>query len=302
LRVSPATLTRLKVRYLPRTTAAPAAPSQPTDEQRLAPLERPAELAPPQELSPSIELIRQLQREIAALREDIWFMRRELTARRDEAQRQLQIVELQARALGELSAPTPRRLPATTSSWRSRDHWIWAVVALLFVVAATVVVVDRVFDDTSATSQSSNIAEYSGIYQLRSWTELEAGMLPAGMTIASGELVIDGGRANWRLTLAADSPATEPAPVIICQGRVADQNGTATLSLDATGRAARVDGEWAEPLASEHSVMWLVLCGRGVDGVTITPFDMHLEQAAEGRQALAMNGSFATLLWERRDP
>jgi hypothetical protein len=39
-----------------------------------------------------------------------------------------------------------------------------------------------------------------------------------------------------------------------------------------------------------------------VDGFTITPFDVHLEQAAQGRQTLAMNGSFAALLWERRGP
>lgn len=298
LRISPTTLTRLKVRYLPHTTAAPMELAP--DEQR--PLPVAPQPAPPQELSASVELIRQLQHEVAGLREDVWFMRRELTARRDETQRQLQIVELQARALGELTATQPRRLPGARASWRSRDHWIWAAVALLFVLAATAVVVDRVLDDASATSPPANVAAYSGIYQLRSWTELEAGMLPAGLTIVSGELVIDGSRANWRLTPAANGAADGTAPVIICQGRVADQGGTATVSLDATGRAARTEGEWSELLNAERSVMWLVFCGRGVDGFTITPFDVHLEQGAQGRQALVMNGSFAELLWERPTP
>lgn len=301
LSISPVTLKRLSTRYLTRPAAEPAE-RVPQRRQPDPPADLAALPSSPQEFSASLELIRQLQREIADLREDLWFVRRELTARRDEAQQQLKIVELQARALGELSAPHKRQLPGAGASWRSRDHWIWAVMALLVVVIATIVVVDRVLEDTSATSPPTADAGYSGTYRLLSWTELEAGLLPASANIDAGELVVDGGRAGWRLTLSMVGDSGQTPATIVCEGRLHDPDGTTTLSLDVSGRAARVEGDWPAPLASQRAVLWLALCGRGLDGFSITPFDVHLEQSSQGQQALVMNGAFSSLVWAKQAP
>ena len=134
------------------------------------------------ELRVVAELLGQLHQEIESLREEARFMRGELIARRAETDRHFQVLQAQAKAISDIANP-PRHAPSPENSWRSRDHWVWAAAALLFVVLATLLLFNRLLQDTNAASPSTTSADDRGRYTLNTSAHRQPAELLPSLTV-----------------------------------------------------------------------------------------------------------------------